>query len=62
MSEPFDESANRPAIESLRARLAEAETLLREIREDARHFGMPTARIDAFLAPDSASHRETERE
>lgn len=37
-------------IESLRARLAEAETLLREIREDARHFGMPTARIDAHLS------------
>lgn len=44
----------RRKVESLRSRLAEAEALLREIREDARHFGMPTARIDAFLAPDSA--------
>ena len=35
---------------ALRARLAEAERLLREIREDAPNFGMPTDRIDAFLA------------
>ena len=44
-------------IESLRARLAEAETLLREIREDARHFGMPTARIDAHLSREGDGHR-----
>jgi uncharacterized coiled-coil DUF342 family protein len=35
---------------ALRAERDEALTLLREVREDAKYFRMPTDRIDAFLA------------
>ena len=48
------------------SRLAEAEALLREarmgVKNSAVQFGYPYTeyvdRIDAFLAPDSATHRE----
>ena len=38
------------------ARLAEADQLLKEIREDAPHFGMPTVRIESYFGvTDSAT-------
>jgi len=37
-------------VADLRRELAEARELLREIREDAVYFGMPTDRIDAAMA------------
>ena len=42
--------AEKRKNEALRAERDEAVELLREIREDAPYFEMPTDRIDAFLA------------
>lgn len=47
-------------IDALRSRLAEAEAILRWVRVNLPNVGGMGKRIDAFLAPDSASDYEDE--